>query len=152
MADGDSMAQAVVVILLLGLAVPALGTAHTYAGTPFEYEETLTVDYTDDSSVSENATVENYGTDPTLTNSSGTELVAGEDYDWNATSGNVTWFNTSNTTSGEAVDIEYQAYQRTDETAAAWTILVPLMSLFGLFGFVAAVRALWQVSAEVWEL
>lgn len=152
MTDGDSIAQVAVVILLLGLAVPALATAHEQAGTPVEYEEMLTVDYNTPSAVNENSTVENYGDDPTLTNSSNGQLVAGTDYEWNATSGEVTWFNTSNTTSGESVDIIYRAHQRTGETQAAWTIIAPLMGLFGLFGLVVSVRALWQFAAEVWDL
>lgn len=152
MTDGDSIAQVAVVILLLALSVPALATAYDYAGTPFEYEESLTVDYNNASSVSENATLEGYGDDPTVVNSSGTTLVEGTDYDWNTSSGEVTWYNTTNTTDGESADIDYRAYQYTGETAMSWTIIAPLMSLFGLFGFAVSVRALWQFTAEVWDL
>lgn len=151
MADGDSIAQVAVVILLLGLAVPGLSTAYDYAGTPIEYSETVTVDYNNESSVSENATVEGYGKSPTITVGD-TELVEGTDYDWDSSSGNVTWYNTSNTTDGDTATIQYVAYQRTGESELAWTIISPLMKLFGLFGFIAAIRALWQYTAEVWEL
>lgn len=151
MADGDSIAQVAVVILLLALSVPALATAHEYSGTPLSYEETLSVDYSSTSSVSEGATVEGFGTDPTLSND-GSILVEDEDYRWNSSSGAVTWINSSNTTSGDTVVIGYAAYQRTEESALAWTTIAPLMGLFGIFGFVAAVRALWSFIAEVWDL
>jgi hypothetical protein len=31
-------------------------------------------------------------------------------------------------------------------------IIAPLMSLFGLYGIVVSVRALWSFIAEVWDL
>lgn len=151
MTDGDTVAHVAVVILLLLLAVPALATAHEYAGTPFEYQESITVDYSSATNVSENATVEGYGENVTIV-VDGTELVAGSDYAWDDSDGQVTWYNSSNTTDGDAATIEYVAYQRTAETAAAWTVIGPLMGLFGLFGVLVSVRALWSYSAEVWDL
>lgn len=151
MTDGDSISHVAVVILLLALAVPALATAYDYAGTPYGHSETLTVDYSAASEVSENATTEGYRDTATIT-VNGTTLTDGVDYQWNTSSGEVTWFNTTNTSSGDTATIEYQAYQRTAQTEASWAIIAPLMGLFGLFGFVAAVRALWSYSAEVWDL
>lgn len=151
MTDGDSISQVAIVILLLSLSAPALATAHEYAGTPIEYEESLTVDYGNESNVSEPATVEGYGADPTVT-VNGSELVEGTDYDWDSSTGNVTWYDTANSSDGDSATIRYAAYQRTEETAVSWTILAPLMSLFGLFGLVVSVRALWSFTAEVWDL
>lgn len=151
MTDGDSIAQVAVVILLLGLAVPALGTAHDYAGTPFSYDETQTVDYGNVTAVSESSTAEGYGDSPTIV-VDGTTLTENTDYAWNTSSGEVTWYNTTNTSDSDTAEIDYTAYQRTAESAAAWSIIAPLMGLFGLFGFVASVRALWQFTAEVWDL
>jgi hypothetical protein len=151
MSDGDTIAQVAVVVLLLVLAVPALATAHEFAGTPLDYSETLTVDYTTDSSVSENATVEGYGDTVTIT-SGGQGLVAGTDYRWDADAGTVEWLDTANTTSGDSATIDYQAYQRTGESALAWTVISPLMGLFGLFALVSSVRAVWELTAEVWDL
>lgn len=152
MPDGDTIAQVAVVILLLTLSVPALATAYDYAGTPYEYEETLTVDYTTPSQVSEGATAtEGYGSNETIT-VGGTQLVEGDDYRWNKSSGEVTWLNTSATSDGDSATITYRAFQRTPQTSAAWSILMPFTALFGLFGFVSAVRALWAYTAEVWDL
>lgn len=151
MTDGDSIAHVAVVVLLLALAVPALATAYDTAGTPFSYDESLTVDYTSDSSVSENATIEGYGDDPTIV-VDGQTLMQGTDYLWDADDGVVNWQDTNNTTAGDTAQIEYQAYQRTAETEMAWTLIAPFMALFGIFGFVAAARALWSYTAEVWDL
>ncbi len=151
MTDGDSIAHVAVVILLLGLSVPALATAYDYAGTPFEVNESITVEYSSPSQVDANATQEGYGDSPRVV-VNGTTLVEGSDYAWDADDGTVTWYNTSNTTDGATAQIEYRAYQRTAETEAAWSIVMPLTGLFGLFGLVASVRALWSYSAEVWDL
>jgi len=150
MTDGDSVAQFVTVVLLLILAVPALTTAHTYAGTPLNYEDTATVDYTTDYGVSQNATVEGYSENVTIV-VDGTTLEDGTDYTWNSTAGTIDWQNTTATTDGDSASIEYRAYQRTQETATSWMLLAPLMSLFGLFGFIAGVRALWEVIGEVFD-
>jgi hypothetical protein len=140
MPDGDTVAQLAAVILLLVLAVPALSTAHEFAGTPIGYEEDATVDYTSEYAVAQNATVEGYGDDPTVTVDGG-ELVRGDDYRWNDTDG-----------SGDTAQIQYRAYQRTEETALAWTIVSPFMGLFGVFALAASVRTLWSYIAEVWDL
>lgn len=151
MTDGDTVTQLAVVILLLVLAVPALSTAHKFAGTPLEYEETLTVDYQNDSEVSENATVEGYGEEPTIV-ANDQVLVQGTDYEWNASAGSVNWQNTTNTSDGDSAQITYRAYQRTPETALAWGIIAPLMGLFGVFTFVTSARTIWSYTAEVWDL
>lgn len=151
MSDGDSMAQLAAVILLLALAVPALATAHEFAGTPMSYSESATVDYGNQTVVSEAATVEGYGGDPVVV-VDGDELVAGVDYRWNDSAGSVEWLNSTNTSAGDTARVEYLAHQRTEETALAWDILAPFMGLFGLFGLIASVRTLWSYSAEVWDL
>jgi hypothetical protein len=150
MTDGDSVAQLAVVLLLLILAVPTLATAYERAGTPHAFEEQVTVEYSSTTTVSANATAEGYGTEPTIT-VDGTVLNDSA-YDWDASAGEITWYNTSQTTDGQQATIEYRAYQRTAETEAAWTVVSPLMGLFGLYGLVAAVRTLWSYIAEVWTL
>jgi len=150
MTDGDSVAQLAVVILLLILAVPTLATAYDSAGTPHAFEEQVTIDYSSTTSVDANATGEGYGSDPTIT--AGGTALNDSAYAWNASAGTITWYNTSQTSDGQQATIEYRAYQRTAETEASWTIIAPLMGLFGLFGLVASVRTLWSYIAEVWTL
>jgi hypothetical protein len=148
--DGDSVAQLAVVVLLLMLSVPTLATAHELAGTPIEYEETATVDYASDYSVAQNATVEGYGEAVTVT-VDGQVLNATDDYTWNASSGTLSFVNSSATSSGDDATVQYRAHQRTQETQTAWLIIAPFMGLFGLFSLVSAVRVLWSYSAEVFD-
>lgn len=150
--DGDSVAQLAVVVLLLMLSVPTLATAHELAGTPFEYEETVVVDYNSTTQVSQNATVEGYSENVSIVNEeTGNELTAGDDYQWYPSNGTIEWVDNSNSADGDSATVEYAAYQRTAETEAAWLIIGPLMGLFGLFSLVSAVRVLWSYSAEVFD-
>ncbi len=151
MSDGDTIAQVAVVVLLLVLSVPALATAYDYAGTPMDYEETVSVDYQNETEVSEPATLEGYGDEPTIV-VNGTTLVRGTDYAWNDSAGEITWYDTANTSSGADARVEYAAYQRTAQTEMAWTVLSPLLGLFGLFGMIVSIRAVWEYTAEVWDL
>jgi len=149
--DGDTIAQVAVVVLLLALSVPALATAHTYAGTPIAYEQDATVDYNNTTEVSQSATdAERYG-DTIRIGGVDKDLVEGEDYEWNESSGVVTWLNGPNSNNGDNATINYRAYQRTEETAAAWLVLTPLMSLFGIYGLASSARALIQYSGEVFD-
>lgn len=150
--DSDTIVQLAVVILLLGLAVPTLATAHSDAGTPFEFEDSVTVSYSGSVSVGATSTSEGYGGAPTLVNATGTTLVAGTDYSWDSDTGEISFQQTANTTSGESITITYRAYQRTDETELAWSLIAPFMGLFGLFGLLTSVRVLWGYVAEVWDL
>jgi hypothetical protein len=155
--DGDSIAHVAVVILLLVLAIPALATAYQYAGTPFSYEETLTIDFNSTSNVSQSATFEGYSEGPKITAfqqpaKGGTVLVEDTDYAWNSSTGTVTWFDTPNTSDGQEARIEYEAYQRTEVTEVAWMVIAPLMGLFGLYAILVSVRALWALTAELWDL
>lgn len=152
MSDGDTIAQVAIVVLLLSLSVPALATAYDYAGTPFEYSEDATVDYNNTTQVDQPATIEGYSQNITITSPNDKVLVEGTDYEWDPDTGEITWSDSANTNDGDTVQVDYQAYQRTGETALAWDILAPLMGLFGLFGFTVSVRALWEFTAEVWDL
>ena len=151
MSDGDTVAQLAVVILLLGLAVPGLAAAYDYAGTPIDYEQSASISFTSPTAVDESATVEGYGDEVVVLADGGGVLEAGVDYRWDDDAGEIEWFNTSATSAGQDVTIEYQAHQRTPETEMAWTIISPFFALFGIFGLVAAVRTLWSYIAEVFE-
>lgn len=153
MADGDAIYQVAVVILLLALAVPALATAYDYAGTPFAYEETTTVDYGNTTNVSQNATIEGYSENITIyDDDNGKNLTEGEDYEWNPDTGEITWLSTANTNDGDNVTVWYDAYQRTGESELAWTLISPFMALFGLFGLTVSIRALIRLVSEVFSL
>ncbi len=147
--DSDSITQLAVVILLLGMAVPTLGTAYSAAGSPVEFTDTATIDYGTGYDLTASATEEGYAVDQITAN--GSTLTAGTDYDANLTAGSIDWLNTSTTSSGDTASIEYRATQRSTETETAYTIIAPLMGLFGIFALITSVRVLWAYIAEIWE-
>lgn len=151
MTDGDSVAQLAVVILLLVLAVPSLSTAHEYAGTPIEYEQSATIDINNATSVDESTTVEGYEEEIVVRTSENVVLNEHEGYRWDEANGSVEWLNSPNTTDGQSATIEYAAHQRTEETDLAWTVISPFFALFGLFTLIVSIRTLWSSIAEVFE-
>lgn len=50
----------------------------------------------------------------TVYNNSSAELVAGTDYEWNATDGTITFYDTASTNDGEQATITYQYEENTD--------------------------------------
>lgn len=50
----------------------------------------------------------------TVYNSSDTELVEGEDYEWNSTEGSIFFYDTANTDDGSAFNITYTYYKNTE--------------------------------------
>lgn len=151
MSDGDTVTQLAVVILLLGLSVPGLMTAYDTAGTPIEYEQAATVDVGNETEVEENATLERYGETVTIRTEDGTELEPFRDYRWDETNGKVAWLDSSNTSDGASATITYRAHQRTVQTETAWSTISPLFVFFGLFTFVASIKALWRTIAGVFD-
>lgn len=147
--DSDTITQLAVVILLLGMAVPTLGAAYSSAGSPVEYEDTAAIDYQTDTDLTADATSEGYAVDKITANE--TTLTEGTDYEANLTAGSIDWLNTSTTSSGDTATIEYLATQRSAETETAYSIIAPLMGLFGVFALVTSVRVLWGYISEIWE-
>jgi hypothetical protein len=98
-----------VIALIIILGVGAVAFAPAYADGADRQSvtnESITVDYSGPQSVAESGL--EYDDTVSVTNSSGAELAAGTDYDWNATAGNVTFQNTSATSDGETATISYQ--------------------------------------------
>ncbi|MFW5905408.1 MAG: hypothetical protein ACOCUO_01010 [archaeon] len=65
--------------------------------------------------------------DETITNSSGTQLDEGSDYDWNSSTGEIHWYNTSAVSDGETMQIDYSYSAKTEQARSVQTILaVPI--------------------------
>lgn len=63
----------------------------------------------------------------TITNSSGTQLQEGTDYDWNTSTGAVRWYDTSSVSDGEQMQIDYAYSAKTEQARTARKILsVPI--------------------------
>jgi len=111
---GDTKFGALVLILVLGFLVAVGPAALADGATPTDVQdESLTVDYDTESNVSETGL--EYGSNVTITNATGAALQGGTDYEWDATVGNVTWYNTSATSEGELATNHYDVKQGSDE-------------------------------------
>jgi hypothetical protein len=114
-----------ILIVFLGLGILFAGGMNTgYDNASTEYDvvnESITVDYSATVSVDESG--ESYSDTVDVYNDSGAELTDGTDYDWNATDGNVTWFNTSATVDGETATISYSYTAKSGQTTAMGTVI-----------------------------
>ena len=121
----------VVIVAFIGGVGPAAlleGSAPTGVDN-----ESISVDYNNDSSVDKEGI--EYDEQVTVVND-GTELERDVDYSWDASTGNVTWFDTQNTNDNDDARIDYTYYQPTEETfnlAKASTILLIGLSIVAVW-------------------
>jgi hypothetical protein len=93
----------------------------------------------------------------TITDSSGTQLSEGTDYEWNTSTGEIYWYNSTDVEDGEEMKVEFAYRGKTEQARSAKSILaIPIdlvfpaallvvvaMSVAGLAaGMLAAVRSL----------
>lgn len=130
-----------VVVVVLAMFLPAAeGAFDASAETRAVTNESITVDYANETPVDAPAATVGFSDHVTIHNSSDAQLVGnGTDYDWNATTGNVSWINTTNTTDGETAAISYEYDIRPEQTRIAaallrpfsWVALIFLLVTFG---------------------
>lgn len=111
------------VTLVLFLGVLAVGASVPTTAQPSTVQnESLTVDYTTPTPVDEQQVTE-YFDNETVYNATDAELAAGTDYEFNTSTGEVEWFNTSATAKGEAAAITYTYTRPSDRTLGISTTL-----------------------------
>lgn len=114
-------------ILILGLGLLFAGGANIgYETAVDDYSvtnESITVDYSDPVQVAETGVAYTHNDTVTVYNSSDALLVPGTDYDWNATSAAVTWYDTANTTDGETASITYDYTAPPDSNQAMFGVV-----------------------------
>jgi len=107
--------------------------------------ESVTVNYSVDSQV--NASYPRVFLDnETITDSGGATLTEGTDYDWNTSTGNITWYNTLQTSEGEQAHIDYAFRRPTTGTRLNGGILRVFGGLVGVLLLVVGVGAMWNIS------
>jgi len=137
-----------IAVLVLFVGILALGVNVAYDDAGVEHDvtnESITVDYAQNVSVDTDA--DEYGTDPTVRNSSGAVLEAGMDYTWDADAGSVSWQNTSSTTDGEEASISYTYTERTQATEVSWSVLRPFGAIVWVIPFAAVMFGLIRLSS-----
>jgi len=131
-----------VVTLLLGAnaayASPSSTTVETVS------DEEMTVNYTVESSADAEY-ARNFLNNETITDSDGNTLSEGTDYDWNTSNGNVTWYDTAETTSGETVTIDYAYNRPTEGTRLTFGIMKIFGGLLGILLFVVSVSVMYDL-------
>lgn len=136
------------VVILLVVGVLATGAAYSDATHVYAESETQSVDYSAAVAVSPEQSVDAFRDNETVLNASGSQLVEGTDYDWNTTSGEVTFYNTSNTTEGADATVEYAYDGYSDRASANRDVLglvyrIMAMSLLVGAGLVVVTWAGW---------
>jgi len=124
----------VALLMILGIGAVAFGGVYANGGAPERVDnETVTVDYSSPQSVQQSGL--SYDDRVTVRNGSGAVLDAETDYQWNATSGEVTFLNTSATTSGGDATITYQ-YRAETDTHQSTGRVISMLSTFLTWGLI----------------
>lgn len=119
---------AVALLLLVGIGV-AWSAGAAYQDTPAKVHnvenETIEVNFSSQTAVDAPGYTLGFYENETVYNSSGAELEEGDDYQFNATTGEVTWYNTAELTDGESASISY-SYDAKIRTARALKNVIAL--------------------------
>lgn len=141
---GDTKFGALVLILVLGFLVAGLPAAVAeVASTETVSDEPISVAYNETTAVD----ADGVGYNETVTISSDqSDLSAGEDYDWDASTGEIRFFNTSSTRANETVNISYAVRSVPTTTDR----IVDLIAMFRipialLITLMLGLGALWRV-------
>lgn len=135
-----------VLIVTLGVFMLFVGGMNAgYENSLEEYpieNESATIDYSTEYSVTNSNIAEGFNETVTIY-ANNTTLESSSDYDWNSTSGNVTWYNTTTTTENETAYINYIYYDHPEETTFGYNVMyIASVGIALLVLFVAARYAL----------
>jgi hypothetical protein len=131
-----------VVLVVVVLAAPVLQTTYVGATAATAVEgEPHTVDFANATQLDESGL--RYGARPEVTDPDENEtLLQGDDYTFNATSGDLQFQNTARLASGERVAVSYTVVRRPATTEAVWTVMQTALGLISLYVLVAALNAI----------
>lgn len=118
--------------VLVLLAVGSLAAGASFSGATHVFTvtgESVTVDYDTDTTVSAADVAVSFYDNETIYNTTG-NLAEGDDYEWNTENGTIDWNNTSQTTDGEVVSIDY-AYDAPSQRSRDLSGVLQLMG-YGL--------------------
>jgi len=119
---------AVILVAVLGIAW-AVGAQYQQAPetTTNVTDEDVVADVGNWTAVDAPEHARSFGDDEVITNSSGTQLDEGSDYDWNASTGEIYWYDTSSVSDGETMQADYSYTSKTEEARTARQVLsVPI--------------------------
>lgn len=115
---------AIVLVAVLGIAW-AVGAQ--YEATPETTEtvnaEAVVADVGNWTAVDAPDYARSFEDNETITNSSGTTLQEGSDYEWNTSTGEIYWYNTDRVDDGEEMSVDYAYSAKTEKARTAKKIL-----------------------------
>jgi hypothetical protein len=109
-----------------------------------QFDESVTVDYDQEVSVDNDAV--RYNDTAVIRDDANNKLEDGTDYDWNATSGNITFQNTSATSEGDTVFADYQYETRDEHTQNIGSLFASLDVVIGLLLLMFGVGAAYTIA------
>jgi hypothetical protein len=143
----------VVLIVLIGVGLLFAGSLNAaYQATGQQYtidNESHVINYTTESSVDAPAYTFSYNDTITVT-ANGSTLTAGTDYEWNASVGNITWLNSTQTANGDNALVDYGYQAPTEDTYERRNILASLARLLPYAALAVGVYAAIQLTDSGW--
>lgn len=118
-------------VVLVGVLGIAWAVGAQYADAPeADYTvdgETVVADVGNETAVDAPDYTQRFYDNETITNSSGATLSEGTDYDWNTSTGAITWYDTSSVDDGEQMQVDYAYSAKTEQARTARQVLsVPI--------------------------
>lgn len=91
--------------------------------------------------------------DETVTNSSGATLSEGTDYEWNTSTGELYWYDTSSVSDGEQMAVDYNYSAPTQTARNLKTVLdVPLTIVFPIAGLIVVAFTVAGLGVGVYQV
>lgn len=150
-------------IVLVGVLGIAWAVGAQYEATPETTEtvgdETVVADVGNSTAVDAPDYARSFEDNETIINSSGTTLQEGSDYDWDTSTGEIHWIDSSSVSDGEEMSVDYAYSAKTEEARTAQRILaipieiilpagVLIIAAMAIAGLVAGVYALFSDSSR----
>lgn len=147
MPDRDTY-NVLLVLIAIVLLFGGLSVAYTNASTTQTVtDEVVTVNYSNPSVLDTTEYAVNYSDTITIT-ADGSKLANGTDYTWNASSGRITWLNSTNTTSGETALADYQYSAPSKNTRERMGVLQPVVRILPYAALLMAVYLALDLAEE----
>lgn len=132
-----------VVAIFLAVGLTGLNHAANDNTTTLLVEnESVTIDFQNASSVDPPQEALGFEPNATVFNSSGVELINGTDFRWHPSNGTIEWFDTANTSDGEAATVTYEFLARTERTRGinrVMNVVARPLALLFIFAVVGSV-------------
>lgn len=143
----------VVLLVLIGVGLlfaGSLNVAYQQSGQQHTVEnETHTIDYTAESSVNAPERAFSYNNTVTVA-ANGSTLSRGTDYEWNSSTGTLTWLNSTATTEGDTALVNYAYEAPTEGTQERRNILASLAQLLPYGALAVGVYAAIELTDSGW--